>query len=88
VIPHGLNGHEFVLMVEWGGLSPMDSIVAGTMNAAKLLGLEKSIGSLQVGKTADIVAVPGDPLSDIKKMQETAFVMKNGAIYKESNVRP
>ena len=88
VIPHGLNGHEFVLMVEWGGLSPMDSIVAGTMNAAKLLGMDRSIGSLQVGKTADIVAVPGDPISDIKKMQETAFVMKNGAIYKESNVRP
>jgi imidazolonepropionase-like amidohydrolase len=41
VIQHGLNGHEFVLMVDWGGLSPMDSIVAGTLNAAKLLGWEK-----------------------------------------------
>src|SRR4030095_2264504 len=88
VIPHGLNGHEFVLMVEWGGLSPMDSIVAGTMNAAKLLGMDKTIGSLQTGKIADIVAVPGDPLSDIKKMQETVFVMKNGAVYKERAVMP
>jgi len=88
VIPHGLNGHEFVLMVEWGGLSPMDSIVAGTMNAAKLLGMDKSIGSLQTGKIADIVAVPGDPLRDIKRMQETVFVMKNGAVYKERAVMP
>jgi len=88
VIQHGLNGHEFVLMVDWGGLSPMDSIVAGTLNAAKLLGWEKNIGSLQTGKLADIVAVPGDPLSDIKRMQDVAFVMKNGAIYKEASVRP
>jgi imidazolonepropionase-like amidohydrolase len=66
----------------------MDSIVAGTMNAAKLLGMDKSIGSLQTGKIADIVAVPGDPLRDIKRMQETVFVMKNGAVYKERAVMP
>ena len=83
VIPHGLNGHEFVLMVEWGGLSPMDSILAGTMSGAKLLGLDKSIGSLTPGKLADIVAVPGNPLTDIKKMESTVFVMKNGAVYKQ-----
>ena len=88
VIPHGTNAREFQLMVEWGGMRPMDAIVAGTMNAAKLLGMEKTIGSLQTGKLADIVAVPGDPLSDIKKMQEPVFVMKSGAIYKESIVRP
>ncbi len=84
VIPHGTNGHEFTLMVEWGGMRPMDAIVAGTMNGAKLLGLEKTIGSLSVGKKADIVAVSGDPLTDIKKMENTAFVMRNGWIYKES----
>ena len=83
VIPHGTNGHEFTLMVEWGGLTPMQSIVAGTLNAAKLLGLDKTIGSLEVGKTADIVAVAGDPLKDIKRMESTIFVMKNGAVYKE-----
>src|SRR3982751_446234 len=69
VIPHGTNGHEFTLMVEWGGLTPMESIMAGTMNAAMLLGWEKKIGSLEPGKLADIVAVPGDPLKDIKKME-------------------
>lgn len=84
VIPHGTNAHEFTLMVEWGGMKPMDAIQAGTLNAAKLLGLDKTIGSLSVGKFADIVAVPGDPLTDIKRMENVVFVMKNGAIYKSS----
>ena len=83
VIPHGTNGHEFTLMVEWGGMTPMQSIVAGTMNGATLLGLEKNIGSLTVGKYADIVAVSGDPLKDIKRMESSVFVMKNGMIYKD-----
>lgn len=84
VIQHGTNGHEFTLMVEWGGMRPMDAIVAGTMNGAKLLGLDKTIGSLTVGKKADIVAVSGDPLKDIRKMEGTIFVMKNGWVYKEA----
>jgi len=82
VIPHGTNGHEFTLMVEWGGLTPMESIVAGTMSGATLLGWEKHIGSLETGKWADVVAVPGNPLADIHKMESTVFVMKNGVIYK------
>lgn len=85
VIPHGTNGHEFTLMVEWGGMRPMDAIIAGTMNAAKLLGLDKTVGSLAAGKFADIVAVPNDPLKDIRRMERAVFVMKNGVIYKESN---
>ena len=84
VIPHGTNGHEFTLMVEWGGMRPMDAIVAGTMNGARLLGMDKTIGSLTAGKYADIVAVAGDPLKDIKRMERTIFVMKNGMIYKEA----
>jgi imidazolonepropionase-like amidohydrolase len=82
VLPHGRNGHEFTLMVEWGGLTPMESITAGTMSAATLLGWEKNIGSLETGKFADIVAVPGDPLGDIKRMETVTFVMKNGVVYK------
>ena len=82
VIPHGTNAREFFLMVEWGGMRPMDAIVAGTLNGAKLLGWDKTIGSLTVGKLADIVAVSGDPLRDIKRMENVVFVMKNGAIYK------
>ncbi|MBA3354846.1 MAG: amidohydrolase family protein [Pyrinomonadaceae bacterium] len=83
VIPHGINAREFVLMVEWGGMTPMESIVAGTLNGSKLLGWDKNLGSLTVGKWADIVAVSGDPLKDIHNMQKTVFVMKNGVVYKQ-----
>jgi imidazolonepropionase-like amidohydrolase len=83
VVPHGTNAHEFVLMVEWGGMSPMDSIQAGTINAARLLGWDKNLGSLTAGKWADIVAVSGDPIKDIHNMQRVVFVMKNGVIYKQ-----
>src|SRR2546426_4052945 len=72
VIPHGTNAHEFVLMVEWGGMSNMDSIIAGTLNAAKLLGWDQHLGSLTVGEWADIVAVSGDPLKDIHAMEKVA----------------
>lgn len=82
VIPHGSNGHEFTLLVEWGGLKPMDAIVAGTLNSAKVLGWEKNTGSLTTGKWADVVAVPGDPIADIRRMERTVFVMKSGVIYK------
>ena len=82
VIPHGTNAREFVLMVEWGGMSNMDAIKAGTLNAATLLGWEKNLGSLAPGKWADIVAVSGDPLKDIHATEKVVFVMKNGVIYK------
>ena len=84
VFPHGTNAREFFLLVEWGGLSPMQAIQAGTANGAKLLGWDDRIGSLATGKLADIVAVEGDPLADISRMQHPVFVMKNGVIYKNS----
>ena len=84
VIPHGTNAREFFLMVEWGGMSPMDAIVAGTLSGAKLLGWDKNIGSLTVGKFADIVAVPGDPLKDIHNMEKPSFVMKSGVVQKNN----
>lgn len=82
VIPHGTNAREFFLMVDWGGMSNMDSIMAGTLSAAKLLGWEKNLGSLSPGKWADIVAVSGDPLRDIHSMEKVVFVMKNGVVYR------
>jgi imidazolonepropionase-like amidohydrolase len=85
VVPHGSNAHEFVLMVEWGGMSNMDAIVAGTLNAAKLLGWDKRVGSLTAGKWADIVAVSGDPSRNIESVQKVVFVMKNGVIYKDEH---
>jgi len=82
VIPHGTNAHEFSLMVDWGGLTPMAALTAGTMNGAKLLGWDSKLGSLSAGKLADIVAVPGDPLADIHATERVSFVMKGGVIYK------
>ena len=80
VIPHGTNAREFFLLMDWGGMSNMDAIVT-TLNSAKLLGWDKNLGSLTVGKWADIVAVSGDPLKDIKAMEKVSFVMKNGVVY-------
>lgn len=86
--PHGANGHEFTLMVEWGGMTPMQAIVAGTSNAAKLLGWDRNVGTLSAGKWADVVAVPGDPIADIKTMEKPVFVMKNGVVYKAPGSPP
>ena len=86
--PHGANGHEFTLLVEWGGLSPMQAIVAGTSGSAKLLGWDRTVGTLAAGKWADVVAVPGDPIADIKTMEKPVFVMKNGVVYKTPNGAP
>ncbi len=83
---HGTNAHEFTLMTTWGGMTNMESIVAGTMSGAKLLGWDEHVGSLTVGKWADIVAVPGDPLKDITSMEKALFVMKGGAVYKTPTV--
>ncbi|HJQ69553.1 MAG TPA: amidohydrolase family protein [Blastocatellia bacterium] len=83
VSAHGANGHEFTLMVEFG-LTPMQAIVAGTSNAAKLLGWDDRLGTLAAGKLADIVAVAGDPTKEIKAMERPVFVMKNGVVYRNS----
>ena len=82
VIPHGANAREFFLMVDWGGMTNMEAIQAGTLNGARLLGWDKNLGSLTVGKWADIVAVSGDPLKDIHAMEKPVLVMKNGVIYR------
>lgn len=81
VFPHGTNGREFVLMVE-NGMAPMDALMAATGAAADLLGLSEALGTLEAGKLADIVAVPGDPLDDIGVMEHVAFVMQGGAVVK------
>jgi imidazolonepropionase-like amidohydrolase len=80
VIPHGRNAREFRLLVEWGGFTPMEAIVAGTGSAAKLLGWEKNVGTVSAGKWADLVAVPGDPLADIGQLEKPVFVMKAGTV--------
>ena len=81
VMKHGTNAREFELMVRWG-MAPMQAIVAGTLNGATLLGVERDVGSIVVGKKADIVAVGGDPLQDITVLQRVEFVMKDGKVFK------
>lgn len=81
VYPHGNNALEFVLMAN-DGMTAAQSLRAGTSAAAGLLGLQPKIGTLQPGKLADIVAVPGNPLRDIKATQSVFFVMKEGTIYR------
>ena len=81
VYPHGLNAHEFETMVKLG-LTPLQSIQAGTVNAADLLGWSGKVGTLEPGAWADIVAVDGDPLQDITTLQRMKFVMKGGEVVK------
>ncbi len=82
VFPHGMNANEFVYMVE-AGMPEMEAIQSATYSAASLLGEESSLGSVEVGKLADLVAVTGNPLADIKLLKDIDFVMKDGVIYKE-----
>ncbi|PRC94921.1 metal-dependent hydrolase family protein [Solimicrobium silvestre] len=78
--PHGQNALEFVLMTK-NSFTPAQSLMAGTANGADLLGIADQTGTLQAGKYADIVAVAGNPLSDISTTQHPLFVMKEGVIY-------
>jgi len=80
VYPHGGNALEFVLMAA-DGMTPSQSLKAGTSSAAELLGLQDKIGAIKPGMAADIVAVPGNPIADIKLVQSVVFVMKGGNIY-------
>lgn len=84
VSPHGENGKEFELMVA-AGMPPIKAIQSATMEAAKLLRVEDSLGSITPAKIADIVAVKGDPIENIKLLKQINFVMKDGVVYKQDN---
>jgi imidazolonepropionase-like amidohydrolase len=81
VYPHGLNAHEFAVMVKLG-LTPLQAIQAATVNAADLLGWAGKVGSLEPGAWGDVIAVDGDPLSDVTTLQNVKFVMKGGEVVK------
>jgi imidazolonepropionase-like amidohydrolase len=81
VSPHGMNAHEFSLMVS-AGMPPMEAIKAATVNAAKLLRKESDLGSVERGKLADLIAVQGDPLKDMKILESVSWVMKDGKVIK------
>lgn len=80
VSPHGGNARELVLMVD-GGMTPMEAILTSTKNAADLIG-EPGLGHLAPGHPADLIAVDGDPMKDVKALLDVDFVMKDGAVYR------
>ncbi len=82
ISPHGTNAEEALLMVE-AGMSEMDVIVSATINAADLIDMSDSIGTIEAGKFADIIAVDSSPLEDISQLLDVGFVMKSGKIYKD-----
>ena len=82
VFRHGMNWLEFGYMID-AGMKPMEAIKSATINAADLLGEKDKLGSIEVNKLADIVAVDGDPLTDPKVFGRIAFIMKNGLVYKQ-----
>ena len=79
VYPHGDNAKQFGKMVEWG-MKPLDAIQAATVNAADLLGWADKIGALETGHYADLIAVRGDPASDVRVLESVKFVMKGGTV--------
>jgi len=87
VYPHGLNGHELEVYVRDLGMTPLAAIQSATVNAADLMNWTDRTGSLDAGKWADIIAVDGNPLSDIKLLQDVKFVMKSGVVYKGTGAK-
>lgn len=82
VYPHGNNGKQFAYMVQYG-MTPMEAIQAATVHAAELLGWPGDVGAIEAGMYADIVAVRGNPLDDVRELEDIPFVMKGGEVYKQ-----
>jgi imidazolonepropionase-like amidohydrolase len=82
VCPFGRNAREFNLMVQ-NGMTPMQAIQSATVGGADLLGIADKVGSIRAGKLADLIAVRGNPLADVRLLEDVAFVMKQGVIYKQ-----
>ncbi len=82
VYPHGDNARQFAVMVRFG-MTPAQAIRTATYNSADLIGRLKDLGTIENGKFADIIAVEGDPLQDVTRLQNVGFVMKDGVIYKD-----
>jgi len=83
VEPHGLDAREFALMVK-NGMTPAQALLSATKSGADLLGLADQIGTIETGKLADLVAVPGDPLQDIRQTEKVSFVMQAGKVIKNT----
>ena len=82
LVPHGDNAKEFALMTG-AGMTPNDAILAATRNAADLIGASDDVGAVAPGHFADIIAVSGDPLADVRQLEHVGFVMKGGVVYRK-----
>ncbi|HSE99193.1 MAG TPA: amidohydrolase family protein, partial [Blastocatellia bacterium] len=82
IIPQGANARQFGVMVRWG-MPASQAILSATSVAAEMLGMSKDIGSIEAGKYADLIAVSGDPLSNISTLEDVKFVMKGGKVIKD-----
>jgi imidazolonepropionase-like amidohydrolase len=83
VYPHGFNARQFSWHVKYGQM-PMEAIRSATVAASDLIGRNNNAGSLEPGKWADLIAVKGDPLADIRVLENVSFVMKEGRVYKDA----
>ena len=81
VYPHGDNGRQFAVMVEYG-MTPLQAIQAATIHAAELIGWPEDVGAIAAGRYADIIAVTGNPLENVRLLENVSFVMKGGKVYK------
>jgi len=82
VCPYDVAAHQFAFMAKYG-MTPMQAIQSATTNAADLIGKPEQFGSIRAGKFADIIAVDGDPIADIRQLEHVTFVMKEGVVYKQ-----
>jgi imidazolonepropionase-like amidohydrolase len=82
VCPYDVAAHQFAFMVKYG-MTPMQAIQSATINAATLIGKPEEFGSIRAGKFADLIAVDGDPIADIRQLEHVSFVMKEGVVYKQ-----
>jgi imidazolonepropionase-like amidohydrolase len=83
-MPHATAAGQFRIMTQYG-MSPMEAIQAATRNAAQALGREKDVGAIAVGRWGDIIAVDGDPTSDIRQLESVDVVIKGGKVEKQEN---
>jgi imidazolonepropionase-like amidohydrolase len=87
VMPHGTAGGQFRYMVEYG-MTPIQAIQAATTNAAQALRREADVGAIAVGRYADIIAVDGDPLTDVRELESVDAVVKGGQLIEPASPRP
>jgi imidazolonepropionase-like amidohydrolase len=86
IYPHGLNAMQLPYMVKYG-MTPMQAIQSATISAAELMQFQDSVGSVDAGKYADVIAVEGDALQDLRSFMKVGFIMKDGRVYKGPGLR-